>query len=55
MYGITKSEPESQLIRPLMRIHPETPARKVLEESLRTVKKPIGIPETTSCSQYDKT
>ena len=30
-----------------MRLHPETPARKALEEYLRKVKRPQGRPKTT--------
>ena len=55
LYAKTKYEPWSEIIRErrltwlghLMRLHPETPARKALKEYLRKVKRPQGRPKTT--------
>ena len=55
LYARTKCEPWSEIIRGrrltwlghLMRLHPETPARKALKEYLRKVKRPQGRPKTT--------
>ena len=55
LYARTKCEPWSEIIRErrltwlghLMRLHPETPARKALKEYLRKVKRPQGRPKTT--------
>ena len=55
LYARTKCEPWSKIMRErrltwlghLMRLHPETPARKALKEYLRKVKRPQGRPKTT--------
>ena len=55
IYARTKCEPWSEIIRArrltwlghLIRLHPETPARKALEEYLRKVKRPRGRPKPT--------
>ena len=55
LYIRTKCEPWSEKIRKrkltwlghIMRLHPEAPARKALQEYLRKVKRPQGRPKTT--------
>ena len=55
LYATTKYEPWSEIIREsrlswlghLMRLHPETPARKTLKEYLRKVKRPQGRTKMT--------